>query len=142
MNDATHCNLTEAIHELLADPETKASAEILNQLHGCCDGHPFARGKSLDERRRSAGFAILQLRACSQSLLHKVRRESRRIKYHGESDSLGRCEFSLTWVDDYHPGHPDGEDRIAERGQHFYSDPRTHGFPRPEEAKKSVKKKS
>ena len=51
------------------------------------------------------------------------------IKYHGETDSLGRCHFSLHWIATYHPGHPDGEYRLAKRGQHFFADPRKFGFP-------------
>lgn len=57
-----------------------------------------------------------------------------RIEYHSGSDSQGRCHFSLHWLADYHPGHPDGEYGTRERGQHFFTDPTTKGFPRPEDA--------
>jgi len=56
-----------------------------------------------------------------------------RIEYHSKSDEHGRCSFSLHWLADYHPGDPAGENRIAERGQYFFADPRQHGHPRPEE---------
>ena len=56
-----------------------------------------------------------------------------RIEYHGPSDSHGRCAFTLFWMADYHPGHPDGEYRTAERGQVCRADPRERGFPRPED---------
>lgn len=56
-----------------------------------------------------------------------------RIKYRSKSDSLGRCSFTLFWMADYHPGDPAGENRIAERAQCFFADPREYGFPRPEE---------
>lgn len=54
-----------------------------------------------------------------------------RIEYHSKSDAFGRCTFSLIWMADYHPGHPEGEYRRAERGQVFFADPRKHGFPGP-----------
>jgi len=58
-----------------------------------------------------------------------------RIEYFSKSDRLGRCHFSLSWVEDYIPGHPDGEYVPGrERGQHFYADPHRYNFPRPEEA--------
>jgi len=57
----------------------------------------------------------------------------RRIEYLTESDDKGRCMFFLYWMANYHPGHPDGEYRVAERGQVFYADPMKYGFPRPEQ---------
>lgn len=59
-----------------------------------------------------------------------------RIEYHSKSDEDGKCSFSLFWMATYHPGHPLGENRLAERGQSFRADPRKHGFPRPEEVSK------
>ena len=59
-----------------------------------------------------------------------------RIEYHSESDTLGRCSFSLFWKTDYIPGHPDGEHKQHERGQCFFSDPKKYGHPRPEEINK------
>lgn len=56
-----------------------------------------------------------------------------RIEYHSTTDTQGRCHFSLHWMAAYHPGHPDGEYRTAERGQHFFADPRKYGHIRPEE---------
>lgn len=56
------------------------------------------------------------------------------IEYLSESDSWGRCHFVLRWWANYHPGDPRGENRLALRGQHFFDDPRKHGFKRPEEA--------
>jgi len=35
-------------------------------------------------------------------------------------DSLGHYHYALFWIADYHPGHPDGEHRRAERVQHFF----------------------
>lgn len=58
-----------------------------------------------------------------------------RIEYHSASDRLGRCSFSLHWMTDYIPGHPEGEHVRRERGQCYFADPREHGYPRPEEAK-------
>ena len=57
-----------------------------------------------------------------------------RIEYNSKSDHLGRCHFMLFWMADYHPGHPDGEYRTAERGQAFFADPAQHGHQRPEDA--------
>lgn len=54
-----------------------------------------------------------------------------RIEYHGKVDSEGRCHFSLHWMDDYFPGHPEGENVRRERGQHFFADPRKYGHPYP-----------
>ncbi len=50
-----------------------------------------------------------------------------RIEYHSTTDTLNRCHFSLHWMAYYHPGHPDGEYRKAERAQHFFSDPHKYG---------------
>ncbi len=58
---------------------------------------------------------------------------SSRIEYHSPTNDRGRCTFTLYWMADYHPGHPDGEYRRAERAQWFRDDPRKHGHPRPEE---------
>jgi hypothetical protein len=38
-------------------------------------------------------------------------------------DDRGRYHYALFWMADYHPGHPDGEYRHAERGQHFFGVP-------------------
>ena len=43
-----------------------------------------------------------------------------RIELHEGPDQLGRYSWALFWMADYHPGHPDGENRIAERGQHRF----------------------
>lgn len=37
-------------------------------------------------------------------------------------DERRRYHYALFWCADYHPGHPDGEYRHAERGQHFFSE--------------------
>lgn len=58
-----------------------------------------------------------------------------RIEYHSKSDSLGRCSFSLHWMADYHPGHPDGEYQRRERAQTFFADPLKFGHQRPEDVK-------
>jgi hypothetical protein len=47
--------------------------------------------------------------------------EPTRIEIHSGPDSLGRYSYTLFWMADYHPGHPDGEHRIAERGQCFFA---------------------
>ena len=59
---------------------------------------------------------------------------TRRIEYYSKPNPKdgNRCHFALFWMADYHPGHPDGEHRVAERGQHFYADPVEHGFSREE----------
>lgn len=64
----------------------------------------------------------------------RKKRPVTRIEYHSKTDRLGRCSFTLYWMADYHPGHPDGEYRTAERGQCFFADPLKHGHPRPEDA--------
>jgi len=53
-----------------------------------------------------------------------------RIEYHSKPDSLGRCRFTLYWLDNYFPGHPEGEYIERERGQCFYADPRQYGHPK------------
>jgi hypothetical protein len=45
----------------------------------------------------------------------------RRIEIESGPDSLGRYHFTLYWLADYHPGHPDGENVIRERGQCFFA---------------------
>lgn len=42
-------------------------------------------------------------------------------------DLEGRRSYRLSWVSDYHPGHPSGEHRIALRHQQFYADPEQNG---------------
>jgi len=59
------------------------------------------------------------------------------IKYHGNSGADGRSHFSLYWMDDYFPGHPEGEYICRERGQHFHADPREYGHLRPEDVKQN-----
>lgn len=56
-----------------------------------------------------------------------------RIVYHSGPDEQDRCHFTLYWFADYHPGHPAGEYRHAERAQCFHADPRPYGFAMPDE---------
>lgn len=56
-----------------------------------------------------------------------------KVDYFSLSDSLGRCHYNVSWWADYHPGHPDGEYRRAKRGQCRWGDPKTSGYPSPEE---------
>ena len=44
-----------------------------------------------------------------------------RLELYAGPDELGRYAYALYWEADYHPGHPDGEYRHAERGQHFHA---------------------
>ena len=46
-----------------------------------------------------------------------------RLELYSGPDERGRYHFALFWMADYHPGHPDGEYRLAERGQHFFGTP-------------------
>jgi len=56
------------------------------------------------------------------------------IKYYSKSDEKGKCSFSITMSNNgYSPGHPDGEYVERDCTQHFYANPTTHGFKRPEE---------
>lgn len=52
-----------------------------------------------------------------------------RIEVYAGPDTHGRYHYALFWLADYHPGHPDGEYRTAERGQHFFGNPDRHGVP-------------
>ena len=47
----------------------------------------------------------------------------RRGELYSGPDSQGRYHYALFWIADYHPGHPLGEYRRAERGQHFFGVP-------------------
>lgn len=38
-------------------------------------------------------------------------------------DRAGRFSYFVHWLDDYHPGHPEGEHRLGLRGQIFFADP-------------------
>lgn len=54
----------------------------------------------------------------------KRRVEFTRIEFHDDGpDHLGRRRYTLFWMADYHPGHPDGEHGRRERGQCFHADP-------------------
>jgi hypothetical protein len=44
-----------------------------------------------------------------------------RTVIHSGPDDRGRYLYTLLWTADYHPGHPLGENRIAERGQVFFA---------------------
>ena len=58
----------------------------------------------------------------------------KKIKYYSKSDENGHCSFSITMSNNgYTPGHPDGEYVERDCAQHFRCDPKTHGFPCPEE---------
>lgn len=46
-----------------------------------------------------------------------------RLEIYSGPDERGRYHYALFWMADYHPGHPEGEHRTAERGQHFYGVP-------------------
>ena len=56
-----------------------------------------------------------------------------RIEYRSKTDKWGRCSFTLYWMADYTPGHPEGEYVRRERAQCFHADPLDYGFPRPEQ---------
>ena len=45
-----------------------------------------------------------------------------RLEVYAGPDSHRRYHYALFWMADYHPGHTLGEDRIAERGQHFFGE--------------------
>lgn len=45
----------------------------------------------------------------------------RRCEIQSGPDKEGRYRFTLYWTADYHPGHPEGEHRRAERGQCFHA---------------------
>ncbi|PIY22031.1 MAG: hypothetical protein COZ11_14200 [Deltaproteobacteria bacterium CG_4_10_14_3_um_filter_51_14] len=51
-----------------------------------------------------------------------------RIEYHSKSDDKSRCHFTLFWMAGYHPGHPDGEFGLRERGQVFLVIPKKGDF--------------
>ena len=40
-------------------------------------------------------------------------------------DDYGRYHYAIFWMADYHPGHPEGEYGLRERGQHFHGVPPT-----------------
>ena len=51
----------------------------------------------------------------------KCRRKPERIEIVSGPDSLNRYTYVLVWCADYHPGHPEGEYRHAERAQVFFA---------------------
>ena len=46
---------------------------------------------------------------------------TRRIEIRSGPDSLGRYSYTLFWMADYHPGHPEGEYARRERAQGFFA---------------------
>lgn len=42
-----------------------------------------------------------------------------RIEIYEGPNKQGNYHYALFWMADYHPGHPDGEYGLRERGQHF-----------------------
>lgn len=49
--------------------------------------------------------------------------KAHRAEVYRGPDSLGRYSYAVAWMADYHPGHPKGENRRAERWQHFFCVP-------------------
>ena len=47
--------------------------------------------------------------------------KKKKIEILSGPDSLGRYVYFLTWLDDYFPGHPEGEYVTRERGQIFHA---------------------
>lgn len=41
-------------------------------------------------------------------------------------NKFGEYEFTLYWRANYHPGHPEGENRLAVRGQCYLARPETY----------------
>lgn len=64
--------LTTAIKEILADERCEMNAELVNQLHGCCSSHPFAKGKSAEERKLDALAAVAQAKHVPANLRFKL----------------------------------------------------------------------
>jgi hypothetical protein len=42
-----------------------------------------------------------------------------RCEIYDGPDGAGKYRYALFWTATYHPGHPDGENALRERGQHF-----------------------
>jgi len=42
-----------------------------------------------------------------------------RVEVYAGPNRGGEYHYAIFWMADYHPGHPEGEYRIAERGQHY-----------------------
>jgi hypothetical protein len=55
--------------------------------------------------------------------------DERRIDIHEGPYQDGTYMYTLYWMAEYHPGHPEGEYRRAERGQVFRGNPDQHGVP-------------
>jgi len=53
---------------------------------------------------------------------------AKRIEVYEGPDRWGHYHYAIFWWADYHPGHPEGEHRLAERGQHFRGNPDRHGI--------------
>lgn len=51
---------------------------------------------------------------------YRRREAGKRIELYAGPDLLGRYTYALFWTAAYHPGHPDGERGIRERGQVFH----------------------
>lgn len=66
--------LTKAIKAILSDTRTEISAELLNQLHSCCDDHPWCQDKPPAVRKRDAVFAAIQASHIDATLLHNLQR--------------------------------------------------------------------
>ncbi len=45
-----------------------------------------------------------------------------RGEIHSSPNKEGKYSHTRFWMADYHPGHPEGEDRWAERGQCFLAE--------------------
>lgn len=45
-----------------------------------------------------------------------------RVEVYSKPDERGRVHHARFWMTDYVPGHPDGENKLREVGQHFFSE--------------------
>lgn len=87
----------------------------------------FAGGRGVAQN--GANSASLQIINDMKLTLSKTNSDGRGglvwIKYRSMSNSLKRCDFVLHWTQ------PDA--LYPNRAQHFFADPRNHGFPLPED---------
>lgn len=70
MND----HVTTAVKAILADDRCEISAELVNELHGCCASHPLAEGKSAEQRKMDAIFAVAQAKYVPAKLCFNLER--------------------------------------------------------------------
>lgn len=121
------CRACADTDEVLSKAYDKAAVATADPQMRCAVCDLGIRSTLFPEQHR--GY-IMDCMLTEQDILRAMQRRFS-IRYDTMDDKEGKCGFTLFWTVDYHPGHPEGENKRRERGQCFRADPTKYGFPKP-----------